>query len=422
MSSIWRRVNYSWVGLGLAAIFLLFPGPERLWGWLWLPAGWGLDWAACRRWPMPVTPFSGALLALSLTLLPSLLAAYDWRLTLSKLGGMILGISVFGVVAGWARTPGRWAWASGGFVGLGGVVAGAALLGTTWTVKFSALAPLVARLPPPLFRLPGAEDGLNPNGMTGALLWVLPMAGYLIWRGPIGQRLAGVGLGAAMALVIGLAQSRGGYWALAIATLFGWVLQGPWPHRWRRVGIAVVVGLGLAGVGVVVINAATGLATAGVGASVTETADTRLELWSRALQGIRDFPITGMGLNMFRTAAPVLYPLFIMPSKMDIAHAHNEFLQAALDLGLPGLVAFLSVNMVAFASLGLIWRRASSPAQHAAAATLAAGLLAHLLFGLTDAVALGAKVGILFWILLGLIAGLFHQVMSAPASDSAPHA
>jgi hypothetical protein len=40
---------------------------------------------------------------------------------------------------------------------------------------------------------------------------------------------------------------------------------------------------------------------------------------------------------------------------------------------------------------------------------LGGGLLAHLLYGLTDAVALGAKPGVLFWMLLGLIAGLHRQ-------------
>ena len=33
-----------------------------------------------------------------------------------------------------------------------------------------------------------------------------------------------------------------------------------------------------------------------------------------------------------------------------------------------------------------------------------------MLYGLTDAVALGAKPGLLFWMLLGLIAGLYGQV------------
>jgi hypothetical protein len=36
-------------------------------------------------------------------------------------------------------------------------------------------------------------------------------------------------------------------------------------------------------------------------------------------------------------------------------------------------------------------------------------LLAHLLYGLTDTVAPEAKPGVLFWMLLGLIAGLHRQ-------------
>jgi O-antigen ligase len=40
---------------------------------------------------------------------------------------------------------------------------------------------------------------------------------------------------------------------------------------------------------------------------------------------------------------PVLYPLFTVPLDSDIAHAHNIFLQTALDLGIPGLVAYLAL-------------------------------------------------------------------------------
>jgi hypothetical protein len=36
-------------------------------------------------------------------------------------------------------------------------------------------------------------------------------------------------------------------------------------------------------------------------------------------------------------------------------------------------------------------------------------LLAHMLWGLTDAMALGARPAFLFWILLGLVSGLHQQ-------------
>ena len=41
---------------------------------------------------------------------------------------------------------------------------------------------------------------------------------------------------------------------------------------------------------------------------------------------------------------------------------------------------------------------------------LTGGLLAHAVFGLTDAIAFGARPGVLFWMLLALITGLFLQV------------
>ena len=43
---------------------------------------------------------------------------------------------------------------------------------------------------------------------------------------------------------------------------------------------------------------------------------------------------------------------------------------------------------------------------------LVGGLPAHVIYGMTGAVALGAKPGVLFWMLLGLICGLHAQIRS----------
>jgi len=48
---------------------------------------------------------------------------------------------------------------------------------------------------------------------------------------------------------------------------------------------------------------------------------------------------------------------------------------------------------------------------------LLGGLLAHFIYGMTDAVALGAKPGFLFWWLLGMVYGLYEQ--SRPAKVKA---
>ena len=51
---------------------------------------------------------------------------------------------------------------------------------------------------------------------------------------------------------------------------------------------------------------------------------------------------------------------------------------------------------------------------------LGGGVLAHMIYGLIGAVALGAKPGVLFWMLLGLICGLHAQLRSDSCSAVAP--
>jgi putative inorganic carbon (HCO3(-)) transporter len=130
---------------------------------------------------------------------------------------------------------------------------------------------------------------------------------------------------------------------------------------------------------------------------------------------MQDFPITGMGLGMFRYVMPVLYPLFTVSPESDLGHAHNEWLQAGVDLGVTGLVIFLAVQGL---GLWLAYRgfqsAASVPLRWMMAGTLA-GLAAHSVFGLTDAVALGAKPGIFFWVLLALTAGMARLEWPATA-------
>lgn len=132
----------------------------------------------------------------------------------------------------------------------------------------------------------------------------------------------------------------------------------------------------------------------------------RMEMWSRAVWAIQDMPLTGLGMNVFRRAIYLLYPTFQISTAFDLGHAHNEILQAALDLGLPGLVGFLALYIGA---VGMLVREMrGSGLWRLLAIGLLGGLLAHFLFGITDAVALGAKPGFLFWWLLGMVYGVYE--------------
>lgn len=78
-----------------------------------------------------------------------------------------------------------------------------------------------------------------------------------------------------------------------------------------------------------------------------------------------------------------------------------------------------AASMLARGSEALIDSRLFPPISARALATgLGGGLLAHMVFGLTDAVTLGAKPGVLFWMLLGLVVALESRAGSDLAAGA----
>jgi putative inorganic carbon (HCO3(-)) transporter len=423
--------RWHWVWLALATPFLMLPAPQRSLALLVVPALWITAWIAGRG-PLPRTPLNGALLLLNGMVLVSLYATYDITVSLPKIGGMVLAAGVFYAVAREARRPGGW-WPSFlAFLGMGLGVAGLGLLGTRWGAKAPVLAPITSHSGLHLTGLPGAATGFNPNEVAGALLWVAPVVVAFstlwlartkdlwgAWKRNLAAAVASLAAADCLMVVMSLfvvgvlvlTQSRSGYIAFAftgLALIF--IALRP---RERRLSLGMLSILALAGGGLLVQQGAAEVQAGLPGGDLTSG---RAEIWFRAIRTILDFPLTGMGMNTFRSIVGE-----------NTAHAHNEFLQAALDLGIPGLVAFLALYVGAFWMLAKIWQATRRPGFTAWAEGfqpwpldsrsltrtlvlgLGGGLFAHLLYGLTDAVALGAKPGVLFWMLLGLISGLFVQ-------------
>ncbi len=439
--------RWDWVLLGLAAPLLLFPAPMRTPALLIVPFLWLAAWIARGR-PVERTPLNLPLLLLSGMMLVSLYATFDIAFSLPKISGMVLGLGAFFAVSRRAAQPHQFWQALVLFLGLGLAIAIASLFGTAWAWKIPGLAAIVPRVPRIISGLPGAEAGFNANEVAGTLLWIIPLYAALtiLLASPTGRSALGVrglrtgwaliGTAASGLLILAvflLAQSRGAIFALALTPVL--LLPAALRGRARRIVIALLIILALALYVAAVIWPAVALYLIGVVNGLTridlatEPIQGRLETWSRAIYGIQDFPFTGMGMNAFRRVVHVLYPLFLVSPDTDIGHAHNEFLQAALDLGIPGLIAFLAVYLTAFWMLVELWRGptgeggavmtgALSPViRRALVLGLGGGLLAHFMYGLLDAVALGAKPGVIFWMLLGLITGL-HSQGQASARDS----
>jgi len=152
----------------------------------------------------------------------------------------------------------------------------------------------------------------------------------------------------------------------------------------------------------------------------------RVEIWSRAIYAIQDFAFTGMGMNTFRTIVNVLYPLQAISADVpvkDIGHAHNLFLQTALDLGIPGLIGFIAIYMTSFWMIFDSLKRLRRPSSanpktnfmtkelfFVILVGFLGGQIAHLGFSMTDAIAFGAKPGILFWVMQAIICAIFLKV------------
>ena len=82
-------------------------------------------------------------------------------------------------------------------------------------------------------------------------------------------------------------------------------------------------------------------------------------------------------------------------------------MQAAVDFGLPGLAAYMALLVSAFGMCLRLMRGDVSREVKTLATAIGVGLLAHQIFGLTDAITLGAKPGFIFWSFLGALAWLF---------------
>jgi putative inorganic carbon (HCO3(-)) transporter len=136
----------------------------------------------------------------------------------------------------------------------------------------------------------------------------------------------------------------------------------------------------------------------------------RLEIWSRAQYAIADSPFTGPGLDVFQYVMPVMYPLFQTDPGRLVPHAHNEFLQVALDMGLPGLVAWQALYIVTFWMLWQAYQRGRGSLVRALALGSGGALIGHLVYAMTDCAVLDAKPNVVFWVVVGLSIAL-HQAV-----------
>jgi len=344
----------------------------------------------------------------------------DRAVSVQKLAGIVLGALALAAVQARARSDRGFAAATIVFVALSTLAVAASA---------AALLPAARRLLPDRAALqrtvPAAT--VHPNGVAGLILLAVPgllvlsvsgavwaRTGTLLapryrsrWTRPVVLRLGTAALGLAMLVTLVASRSRSGVVGLAAAMVLVLAVRLVSSRPSRRAWLAVLAAL----IAAVVIAGAMAIYT---GSRLSEDMATRVDIWDRAAMMIAAFPLTGVGLNAFRSLMPLVAVSSHVSPAIDIAHAHNIFLQTALDLGLPGLCAYLALLGVALANCVQI-AGGASPVRRDLALALAGNIAAINLFGLTDAVPLGSKVGLLLWISLGLVGALHAREREARA-------
>lgn len=330
-------------------------------------------------------------------------AASDKNLAWEHIGYLCLGVSFYFALINWPvaqRRPQLIAWI---FISMN---MGLALLGPIalayYPSKLFNLSPMQHLLQPIATRL---GETMHPNILSGALVITAPLlAAFVLGRNGrqslLGSVLPSVGLLFILA-IIGLTQSRGGY--LGTLVSMGLVVVLIWPrllYVLLFVVLTVLAGFYWLGserlLDVLIANDTLG------------GLDGRIELWSRALFALTDFPFTGIGIGTFQKVVPVLYPYFLLSAE-NAPHAHNLVLQVGVDLGLPGLVAYLGLLINMFVMLSFTLRhRNCDPYWRLRAGALGA-MVAMLVHGCLDAVTWGTKLAFIPWVLFALITLLFLQ-------------
>jgi putative inorganic carbon (HCO3(-)) transporter len=391
---------------------LIVIAPLFLWAGPWSVVGLGVIlalWLARRAATGRLTAPSGMDVPIALLgalALVGLAVSPDPSLSLPALCRLVLGCALFyGLVNG--LTGGQAARRTILLLSIGGTaLALVALVATDWSgVRFFPL-PLYRLLP----ALPldiGDRELFNPRivGMALSMLIPLPLAAALFLQRGWGRLLA-----------VGAALTMTGVWLLtqsiqaALGLVVGLLVLAAWRSRWLLVAplllLIVVVGGALCTLDLRQ-TAATLLSTDNpLGLAVV----LRLDMWGRALAMLRDLPYTGIGLDAFPLVQSQFYPGLLLGPE---PHAHNLYLQVALDLGLPGLTVLLWLLALAGGRVARAWRGPLRPEWRALLAGASASLAVFLASGLLDTI-WTAKPVILFWIFLGIAAATCRVVLTEP--------
>ena len=349
------------------------------------------------------TPLDWPILGLVTMAGISLLVTPRMDLTVPQVGRLLLGIAFFYSMVDWTTTQARLQIVLWGLASAGLVLCVGAPFGVNWELA-RYKSSLIPQSIYDRFVLLGT-DTINPNVMAGYLALLIPciITSLLFeWSQPGYTRKALYALVVfAMTIVLILTQSRAGLLAASAGIAASLILRSGRIHciPGLFIIIAILIGFFL------------------VQMAGTEDLNKRLELWSRGWYILQYFAITGIGMGSFPYITEQLYPMVLQET---LPHSHNLFLQVAIDLGIPGLIAWLVVLTLVIKAAWQTYQR-TMRTQVTTLAGFAAGILgaqvALTVHGMFDAVTWGmVRPAVLVWGIWG--AAIALEQVSLPKLPS----
>lgn len=250
--------------------------------------------------------------------------------------------------------------------------------------------------------LPGLPDSgkVNPNAVSAAALLALPlslsMLGSPCGRDRLKRLLRLVSAGCAVLAIIAMVLTQSRSALLAVTTMVCFSVYYGLAGRARLLVFQCLIVVAVAPV--VWLSQSDPRTFQRTKSALEKRVAERATLLRGGAVLLAESPAFGIGLNRFRYhySPPA-------QSGMDgVPHVHNVFLQTALDVGLVGLALYCALVGGLLVAGRRAWRTASGLVRAVSRGTWLTVVGIHA-FGLSDAVALGAKLGVLQWAACGLL-------------------
>ena len=334
-------------------------------------------------------------LALLLILVPlGLFVTPDIDVSLPRVYAYIGAIAICRVVAD-TRNHKFLHWVSWGIIAAGIALVVVFVLGTKFPPPFAALNNYRPLSWTPFWN----SAGFNPNlsgGMMGLL--VFPIAA-LAWRGKnLAQRLLALLILPFVALMPLLTWTRGSMLGIGVAlVLLTTLITVRWLLVWGIVGVVAAVALQTQQVTTLLTDRFINSADAIGGI------DGRVEIWSRGLYMIQDFPFTGVGQGMVESVVHLLYPLFLIAPTTEFKHLHNLYLDIAASQGLPSLIIHLALIFVIVFCLVKKIRGTARDYYWTLSVGLMGTMIVFLVHSMLEVLTYGTRPAVVIWGLFGLM-------------------